>query len=81
MTSTGPAQDWDRSYAGPSPPWDIGRPQPAFLGLADAGALTGALLDAGCGTGEHTILAARQGADTLGIDVSPRDRDRLAKGR
>ena len=37
-----------------------------------AGALTGALLDAGCGTGEHTILAARYGARALGIDVSPR---------
>jgi SAM-dependent methyltransferase len=72
MTTTGPAQDWDSSYAGPAPPWDIGRPQAALLRLADAGALTGVLLDAGCGTGEHTILAARQGADALGIDVSPR---------
>ena len=66
------AQDWDGSYAGPSPPWDIGRPQPAFVRLADAGALTGSLLDAGCGTGAHTILAARHGARALGIDVSPR---------
>jgi SAM-dependent methyltransferase len=73
MTATDPPHDWDDSYSGPSsPPWDIGRPQPAFVRLADAGALTGALLDAGCGTGEHTILAARFGADALGIDVSPR---------
>ncbi len=72
MTATGPAHDWDDSYTGPAPPWDIGRPQPAFLRLADAGALTGALLDAGCGTGEHTILAARRGAEALGIDISPR---------
>ncbi|MGA2932619.1 MAG: class I SAM-dependent methyltransferase [Acidimicrobiales bacterium] len=72
MTATGPAHDWDDSYTGPAPPWDIGRPQPAFLRLADAGALTGALLDAGCGTGEHTILAACRGAVALGIDVSPR---------
>ncbi len=72
MTATGPAHDWDDSYTSSSPPWDIGRPQPAFLRLADAGALTGALLDAGCGTGEHTILAARRGADALGIDVSAR---------
>jgi SAM-dependent methyltransferase len=62
--------DWDSSYAGASPPWDIGRPQPAIVRLAEAGALTGALLDAGCGTGEHTILAARLGARSLGIDVS-----------
>jgi cyclopropane fatty-acyl-phospholipid synthase-like methyltransferase len=30
------------------------------------------LLDVGCGTGEHTILAALHGARALGIDVSPR---------
>jgi SAM-dependent methyltransferase len=70
MTAADPAHDWDSSYAGSSPPWDIGRPQPAFVRLADVGALTGALLDAGCGTGEHTILAARRGARALGIDIS-----------
>jgi SAM-dependent methyltransferase len=72
MSTPDPGRSWDDSYAGPPPPWDIGRPQPAFLRLADAGALTGELLDAGCGTGEHTILAARSGARALGIDVSPR---------
>jgi cyclopropane fatty-acyl-phospholipid synthase-like methyltransferase len=41
--------------------------------LAESGAFRGAVLDAGCGTGEHTILAALRGATrTLGIDVSPR---------
>jgi SAM-dependent methyltransferase len=64
--------DWDDSYAGPPPPWDIGRPQPAFVRLAEAGTFIGALLDAGCGTGEHTVLAARHGARAIGIDVSPR---------
>ena len=72
MTVADAPHDWDDSYAGPPPPWDIGRPQPAFVRLAEAGALTGALLDAGCGTGEHTILAALHGARALGIDVSPR---------
>jgi SAM-dependent methyltransferase len=71
MTAADP-HDWDSSYAGESPPWDIGRPQPAFVHLAEAGALTGALLDAGCGTGEHAILAARHGARALGIDISAR---------
>ena len=66
------AHDWDASYAGASPPWDIGRPQPTFVHLAEAGALSGALLDAGCGTGEHTMLAARHDASALGIDVSSR---------
>jgi SAM-dependent methyltransferase len=72
MTAADASHDWDSSYAGPPPPWDIGRPQAAFVRLAEAGALTGALLDAGCGTGEHTILAARYGARALGIDVSAR---------
>ncbi|HUJ67774.1 MAG TPA: class I SAM-dependent methyltransferase, partial [Acidimicrobiales bacterium] len=72
MTATDGARNWDDSYAGESPPWDIGRPQQAFVRLAETGGLRGALLDAGCGTGEHTILAARHGASALGIDVSAR---------
>jgi SAM-dependent methyltransferase len=64
--------DWDDSYAGLPPPWGIGRPQPAFVRLAETGMLIGALLDAGCGTGEHTILAALHGSRALGIDISPR---------
>jgi SAM-dependent methyltransferase len=63
---------WDDSYAGNVPaPWDIGKPQPAFVRLADRGLLTGLLLDAGCGTGEQTLLAASSGAGALGVDVSP----------
>jgi cyclopropane fatty-acyl-phospholipid synthase-like methyltransferase len=65
---------WDTVYvpgAAP-PPWDIGRPQPAFLRLADRGLLSGQLLDAGCGTGEHTLLAAARGAEATGVDISPR---------
>jgi cyclopropane fatty-acyl-phospholipid synthase-like methyltransferase len=64
--------DWDAGYAASTPPpWDIGRPQPAFLRLADAGLLAGRVLDAGCGTGEHALLAAARGADAVGVDVSP----------
>jgi SAM-dependent methyltransferase len=63
---------WDDAYAGRvPPPWDIGQPQPAFARLAGQGLLTGQLLDAGCGTGEQTLLAASSGADALGVDVSP----------
>jgi SAM-dependent methyltransferase len=39
--------------------------------LAEQGLLTGQVLDAGCGTGEQTLLAASSGADALGVDVSP----------
>jgi 2-polyprenyl-3-methyl-5-hydroxy-6-metoxy-1,4-benzoquinol methylase len=70
---TTPSETWDGSYAtSTSPPWDIGRPQPAFVRLADTGLLSGRLLDAGCGTGEQTLLAASKGANALGIDISPR---------
>jgi SAM-dependent methyltransferase len=62
---------WDWAYGeGGQAPWDIGRPQPAFLRLADGGLLAGRVLDAGCGTGEHTLLAASAGADAVGIDLS-----------
>jgi 2-polyprenyl-3-methyl-5-hydroxy-6-metoxy-1,4-benzoquinol methylase len=63
--------DFDSSYEG-TPPWDIGHPQPAFLALARSGALTGRVLDVGCGTGEHALMAAELGLDATGIDFSPR---------
>jgi SAM-dependent methyltransferase len=63
---------WDWAYAeGNQAPWDIGRPQSAFIELAAGGLLAGRVLDAGCGTGEHALLAASHGADAVGIDVSP----------
>ena len=66
-------RSWDDAYAMDRPPaWDIGRPQPAFLRLANRGLLAGRLLDSGCGTGEHTLLAAARGAEATGIDVSAR---------
>ena len=64
--------NWDESYSASEPPtWDIGKPQPAFAKLAERGLLIGQLLDAGCGTGEHTLLAASAGADAVGVDASP----------
>lgn len=72
MTDARAPHDWEDSYSGPPPPWDIGRPQPAFVRLAESGALSGHLLDSGCGTGEHTILAALSGATAVGVDVSSR---------
>jgi SAM-dependent methyltransferase len=62
---------WDTRYTGGSAVWDIDRPQPAFVRLAEEGRLTGRLLDAGCGSGEHTLLAASRGVDAIGIDIAP----------
>ncbi|HEY2507393.1 MAG TPA: class I SAM-dependent methyltransferase [Streptosporangiaceae bacterium] len=65
-------QPWDDSYTRPEPaPWDLGRPQPAFVRLADAGLLGGRVLDSGCGSGEQTLLAAEHGADVTGVDIAP----------
>ena len=37
------------------------------------------MLDAGCGSGEHALLAAARGADVVGVDVSPRAIDRARR--
>lgn len=66
----GQIEDFNDAYRD-TPPWDIGRPQPVFLALAEAGEIGGRVLDAGCGTGEHVLLAAGLGLDATGIDVAP----------
>jgi SAM-dependent methyltransferase len=62
-------EDFDALYAG-TPPWDIGRPQPAFVALAENGEVKGRVLDVGCGTGEHALLAAGLGLEATGVDVA-----------
>jgi SAM-dependent methyltransferase len=64
-------EDFDAMYR-ESPPWEIGRPQPVFVRLAEAGAVTGRVLDAGCGTGENALMLAAAGLDVTGIDAAPR---------
>ena len=61
---------WDASYHDGPAPWDIGRPQQAIARLADEGAFEGAVLDAGCGTGENALLIASLGLEVLGVDVA-----------
>jgi SAM-dependent methyltransferase len=66
------ADRFSAAYEGGPPPWDIGRPQPAFLELAQQDALAGRVLDVGCGTGEHALMAAARAFDATGIDAVAR---------
>jgi SAM-dependent methyltransferase len=61
---------WDASYHDGPAPWDTGQPQPAVVRLAAAGGFTGAVLDAGCGTGENALHVAALGVPVLGFDVA-----------
>jgi SAM-dependent methyltransferase len=63
-------QPWDASYLDGQAPWDVGGPQPAIVRLANAGAFAGAVLDAGCGTGENTLHVASLGLRVVGVDVA-----------
>jgi len=63
---------WEDAYK-TTPPWDIGRPQPAFVELVHAGELTkGLVLDIGCGTGQNALYLAENGFSVVGIDLSNR---------
>ena len=56
---------FENMYSG-QPPWDIGRPQKAFIDMAVQ--ITGSILDAGCGTGENALFFASSGYKVTGID-------------
>jgi ubiquinone/menaquinone biosynthesis C-methylase UbiE len=61
---------FDSAYEG-IPPWDIGRPQKAYVDLAQTGQIQGSVLDVGCGTGENALHLAQLGYEVWGIDSSP----------
>jgi cyclopropane fatty-acyl-phospholipid synthase-like methyltransferase len=56
---------FENIYSGQAP-WDIGRPQKAFIDVADK--ITGSVLDAGCGTGDNALFFASRGQHVTGID-------------
>lgn len=72
MDTTVPHDVFDNAYADGLPGWVVGEPQPAVVALEREGLIGGAVLDAGCGTGEHTIHLAERGYDVRGIDFSER---------
>ena len=65
MSSVPDRSTFETAYTGQAP-WDIGRPQQAFLAVADR--ITGSVLDAGCGTGDNALFFASRGHKVTGID-------------
>lgn len=57
---------FENYYATPRAPWDIGRPQGAFLEAGDE--IRGRVIDLGCGTGELAIWLAGRGCAVTGVD-------------
>jgi cyclopropane fatty-acyl-phospholipid synthase-like methyltransferase len=60
---------FDVAYEG-TPPWDIDRPQTSIVRLAEAGEITGSVLDVGCGTGENALFLAARGHEVVGVDAA-----------
>jgi len=65
------AAAFDRAYVS-TPPWDMLSPQPAFVGLVEAGRIARSVLDIGCGTGELALYLSERRLAVLGIDRSLR---------
>src|SRR5256884_8386092 len=65
-----PPDLFESAYLG-TPPWDIGRSQPAIMRLAETGQITGLVLDIGCGTGENVLYLAEHGFVAAGSDRAP----------
>ena len=65
-----PRRDFESSYQTGDAPWDIGRPQSEIVALAEAGLITGSVLDIGCGTGENALYLAGRGHAVFGLDGS-----------
>jgi SAM-dependent methyltransferase len=69
--SDAPRRDFEATYQAGQAPWDIGRPQPEVVALAEAGEIVGDVLDVGCGTGENALYLAALGRRVVGVDGAP----------
>lgn len=66
-----PTVGFEWAYRNGVPPWDIGRPQPAIVRLAEQGLIAGDVIDLGCGTGENALYLASTGRPVVGVDAAP----------
>ena len=60
---------FDQSSSGISS-WNIARPQPAIVRLAQSGEIVGTVLDVGCGTGENALYLSSLGHEVTAIDTA-----------
>jgi len=66
--TTRPEGEFNQSASSTSP-WEIGRPQPAIVRLAQSKNIVGTVLDVGCGTGENALYLSSLGHDVCAIDT------------
>jgi SAM-dependent methyltransferase len=59
-------EGFTKIYSDGNPPWEIGKPQPPFVEVADK--VTGPVLDSGCGTGNTSLFFSARGLKVTGID-------------
>ena len=67
--TTRPEGEFNQS-ANSTSPWDIGRPQPAIVRLAQSKHIVGTVLDVGCGTGDNALYLSSLGLDVCAIDTA-----------
>jgi len=66
MSSIPDKSTFESLYSGQAP-WDIGKPQKAFIDKASQ--ITGSILDACCGTGDNALFFAKRGHKVTGSDA------------
>jgi SAM-dependent methyltransferase len=65
---------WQQRYLHKDLPWDTGEVSPELIDVVQdlPPATADRALEIGCGTGTDAIWLARQGFETLGVDIAPR---------
>ncbi|MEM6822114.1 MAG: methyltransferase domain-containing protein [Verrucomicrobiota bacterium] len=62
---------WDQRYLNDDTPWDEGAPSPPLREFLAKRAVSGKVLVPGCGMGHDVRALTSQGADVVGLDISP----------
>lgn len=63
--------DWNQCYQEGNTPWNRNEPSPVLVEYLSRKPLAGRVFVPGCGLGHDVAFLARQGAQPLGLDISP----------